>query len=206
MDIWGDGEPAAFALGIIHHFGDVDMPVGSLLRMVHAVSTFAVPAFVTLASCAAAFFAARPRPETTSATPPAVYAFASSDNPPARDRQGDERATRPVDRFYRVTFGDERAFRLWAERVVEFAAALQDVVPDLREIRPVIFVQLRPSRDAPPYAYVSAGARGLATHISGGTKVDASPVSMSELPNGLTMLYGEGVDADAYQHRGEREA
>src|SRR5918997_7197649 len=114
---------------------------------------------------------------------------------------GREDSGRPVDRFYRVTFADERGFRLWAERVVEFTAALQDLVLDRFDLRPVIFVQLRVAPGVPPVAYVSAGARGLATHISGGVTVGSTPVTASELPDGLTMLFGDGVDADAYDRR-----
>lgn len=98
-----------------------------------------------------------------------------------------------------MTFADERGFRLWTERVVEFTAALRDIVPDLLDMRPVIFVPLRPTPGVPLHAYVSTGARGLAAHISGGAKVDPTPLPMSELPPGLTMLFGEGADADEYE-------
>ena len=114
---------------------------------------------------------------------------------------GREESIRPIVRFYRVTFADERGFRLWTERVVEFTSAMRDLIPALLDMRPVIFVPLRPAPDEPLVAYVSAGARGLAAHISGGTKVDATPVTVHDLPGGLTMLFGEGVDAAAYERR-----
>ncbi len=114
---------------------------------------------------------------------------------------GREDSGRPVDRFYRVTFADERGFRLWTERVVEFTSALREIIPAVLEMRPVIFVPLRPAPGEPLLAYVSAGARGLAAHISGGAKVDPTPVSAAELPRGLTMLFGEGVDAVGYERR-----
>jgi hypothetical protein len=107
-----------------------------------------------------------------------------------------------MDCFYRVTFVDERGFRMWAERVVEFTSILQDIVPDLQDIRPVVFTQLRPAPGSTPEAYVSPGARGLAANIAGGAaKVDPTPIKASELPRGLTMLFGEGVDADEYERR-----
>ena len=108
---------------------------------------------------------------------------------------------RPVDRFYRVTFVDERGFRLWTERVVELTSALRDMIPAMLDMRPVIFVPLRPAPGEALFAYVSAGARGLAAHISGGTKVDPAPVSVDNMPRGLTMLFGEGVDAAEYERR-----
>ena len=116
-------------------------------------------------------------------------------------QSGDSSAGRAVGQFYRVTFADERSFRVWTERVVEFTAALRDIIPDLLEMRPVIFVPLQPAQGAPIHAYVSMGARGLAAHISGGSKVDPTPVSAAELPRGLTMLVGEGVDAGEYEKK-----
>jgi len=133
-----------------------------------------------------------------------VLAHSSADTPREEHPAGGDQAgaLRPpgaVDRFYRVTFADERGFRLWTERVVEFTAALRDIVPELVDLRPVICLPLRPVPGAPLHAYVSAGARGLAAHISGGATVDPAAVRAAELPAGLTMLFGEGVDAADYE-------
>jgi hypothetical protein len=106
-----------------------------------------------------------------------------------------------VDRFYQLTFSHESDFRKWTERIVEFTAALRDIIPDRPELRPVIFVPLRPASGAPIHAYVSVGARGLGVHLSGGAKVDTTLISLADLPQGLTMLYGEGIDADEYAKR-----
>lgn len=106
-----------------------------------------------------------------------------------------------VDRYYRVAFTDERSFRIWMERIVEFAALVRDIIIDRGELRPVIFVPLRPAEGEPPFAYVSAGARGLAARISGGATVERTPVGAADLPHGLTMLFGDGVDAADYQER-----
>jgi len=116
-----------------------------------------------------------------------------------RAEGGCEDYGRPVDSFYRVTFADERGFRLWTERVMQFTSALRDVIPAVLDTRPVIFMPLRPAPGEPLVAYVSAGARAIAAHIYGGTNVDATPVSVDDLPQGLTMLFGEGVDAAEYQ-------
>lgn len=138
----------------------------------------------------------RTRLLTHSATEPP-----SSSDPAGEGQTGGPRAARPGACFYRVTFTDERSFRLWTERVVEFTATLRDILPDLHEIRPVIFVPLHPATGAALHAYVSAGARGLAAHMSGGARVDLTPLTLSELPAGLTMLFGEGADADEYENR-----
>lgn len=106
-----------------------------------------------------------------------------------------------VDRFYRVAFTDERAFRQWTERVVEFTALVRDIIVDRSDFRPVIFVPLRPEPDAPLYAYVSAGARGLAMRISGGATLEPKPIDAADLPRGLTMLFGDGADAADYESR-----
>jgi hypothetical protein len=104
-----------------------------------------------------------------------------------------------VDRFYRVAFTDERSFRQWTERVVEFSALVRDIVVDHGELRPVIFVPLRPPEGAPLHAYVSTGARGLAARISVGATVDRTPISGADLPPGLTLLFGDVVDAVEYE-------
>jgi hypothetical protein len=135
-----------------------------------------------------------------------VLAHAQAGSPGAADAAGENPAggRRPVsalDRFYRVTFADERGFRLWTERVVEFTSAVRDIIPAVLEMRPVIFAPLRPAPSGPIFAYVSAGARGLAAHISGGTWVDPTPVSVDALPRGLMMLFGEQIDADDYENR-----
>ena len=106
-----------------------------------------------------------------------------------------------VDRFYQLTFADESDFRKWTERIVEFTAALRDILPERPELRPVIFVPLRPEHGAPIHCYLSVGARGLGVHLSGGAKVGTTLISLADLPRGLTMLYGDGVDADAYAKR-----
>jgi hypothetical protein len=108
-----------------------------------------------------------------------------------------------VERFYRVTFTDEPSFRLWTERVVEFTALVRDIIADRIDLRPVIFVPLRPVSGEPLYAYVSVGARGLATRISDGAKVEPSPVNAADLPRGLTMLFGDGADAAEYESHQE---
>jgi hypothetical protein len=108
-----------------------------------------------------------------------------------------------VDRFYRVAFTDERAFRQWTERVVEFTALVRDLLIDRSELRPVIFVPSRPAPDSPLHAYVSEGARGLAVRISAGATLDRKPISAAELPKGLTMVYGDPIDIAEYEKRHE---
>jgi hypothetical protein len=104
-----------------------------------------------------------------------------------------------VDRFYRVTFADERGFRRWTEHVVELSAVVRDIVIEHLELRPVIFVPLRPTESGTLRAYVSSGARTLLAHVSGWAEVDPLPVTASALPPGLTMLFGDGIDAAEYE-------
>ena len=109
-----------------------------------------------------------------------------------------------VDRFYLVTFYDERGFRRWSERMAEFTALLHDILPCLADARPVVFAQLSPLLHTSPRAYVSVGARGLAANIAGGAKVDRTPLSAASLPPGLTMLFGDAIDAAEYEERHRR--
>ena len=103
-----------------------------------------------------------------------------------------------VERFYRLVFANASEFRQWTGRIVEFAAGLREIVPMREELRPVIFVPLHPSASAPRYAYLSAGARGLGVHLSSGATIDETPISLADLPPGLTMLYGDPIDAAEY--------
>ncbi|MFN2564472.1 MAG: hypothetical protein ABR499_05605 [Gemmatimonadaceae bacterium] len=207
------GAASGFALvGVSHHLTGADVggaAVSNLAGLWHALSTVVVPTITVAVSVAFAFLsspsARSPQPTAGNDRAP-VLAYARDDSPSAsgaggEGQPGERPAVRPVDRFYRVTFADERGFRLWTERVVEFTSILREIFPALDDMRPVVFVPLRPSRATPLQAYVSAGARGLAAHISGGATVDPAPIAASELPRGLTMLFGEGVDAAEYENR-----
>jgi hypothetical protein len=124
-----------------HHFGaDADLPVGSLVRIAHAMATVVVPVIIILASCALTFLAPRGCPSDAPHGEPAVVAFSSADRPRASGSEGvsrsDEGEVQPVDRFYRVTFANEAAFREWTKRVVEFTALLEDVAADVMDPRP----------------------------------------------------------------------
>ena len=107
---------------------------------------------------------------------------------------------RPVDRFYRVRFADERVLREWSMRVLEVAAAREDLAVGAGA-RWVIFVPLRAPRTETVYGYVSEPARGLASGLARGVDLDGSMLSMRELPEGLTLLMGDGSDAAAYERR-----
>jgi hypothetical protein len=107
---------------------------------------------------------------------------------------------RSVDRFYRVRFADEKVLREWTMRVLEVAAARQDVATRA-EPRLVVFVPFMASRRGSPYAYVSESARGLAHGLARGVDLDESTQSLPELPDGLSLLIGDSSDAEAYEHR-----
>jgi hypothetical protein len=213
MITFGGGETIAFALAALHHFifgfEAGDMPVGSLARIVHVIVTVALPTIFVLGSCAFALRSTRSRQSPAPADPPSVVAFSTSDRSGTSGagddrRRGERRAPGAVDRFYRVRFADDHAFRAWSERVRDFVTALQNIAPDLMEPRVVVFVPLMPTLGAPVSAYVSEGARGFSSILFGSAHVEWSPVPMAELPDGLSLLFGEGVDADAYARRGSR--
>ena len=104
-----------------------------------------------------------------------------------------------VDRFYRIAFRNEHSFWQWAERVVEVATLVRDVLADQSETRVVVFVPQWPRQGAPLRAYVSAGIRRVAERMPGGGLIDLSTViSAAELPPGLTMLLGSEVDEAEY--------
>lgn len=47
-------------------------------------------------------------------------------------------------------------------------------------------------------------ARVLADAFAPGVQLDGTVVPLDELPEGLTLLYGDGGDADAYERRVDR--
>lgn len=205
LTLLGGGVSGLAVIAATHHLAGADL--WGLASLGHLITTVVLP---TLLIAVSLTFLSTPsahsREPARGGERAPVLAYSTTDGP--RDprpesggRAGDHRAIAPVDQFFRVTFADERGYRLWTERVVEFTAILQDVFPTLQDLRPVVFVQLRPSREGPLHAYVSAGARGLAAHISGGAKVDPTPITAAELPPGLTMLFGEGADAAEYESR-----
>jgi hypothetical protein len=106
-----------------------------------------------------------------------------------------------VERFHRVQFRTQRDFQLWCDRVMEFTSALRELLPDRPGLRPVIFVPVHYASGQPIYAYVSPGIRALAADIADGATVDQAAISAADLPAGLKMLFGEGVDAGEYVKR-----
>jgi hypothetical protein len=108
--------------------------------------------------------------------------------------------TKPVERLYRVTFPSPDELRAWRVRVLEYAATAGGPAGGAPESRLVVFVPLLPRGHKSVHAYVSDGARGLVRDLSREADIGKA-VSLRELPDGLTLIYGEGVDASAYEHR-----
>jgi len=108
---------------------------------------------------------------------------------------------KPVDRYYRVRFPDADALRVWRGRLLEYAATVGGLAAGALDSRPVVFVPLMPEGHTSVYAYVSEAGRALVREFSRAAVIEAAPVALRELPDGLTLLYGDGVDADAYAAR-----
>jgi hypothetical protein len=104
-----------------------------------------------------------------------------------------------VQGFYLVAFRDERSFWAWSERVAEFAAVARDVLAERAELRPIVFVPEWPARGTALRAYVSVGARGMASRIADGALMDRTLMNAGDLPRGLTMLLGGAADEAEYQ-------
>jgi hypothetical protein len=110
-----------------------------------------------------------------------------------------EARLKPVDQFYRARFADESTLRAWARRVSDFAATPPAMRVVARDPRPVIFIPLVSEREGPVSAYMSAGARILTSRLTSDVALDPSALRIEELPEGLTLLMGYGVDADTYE-------
>ena len=208
-------EATAVVAAALHHVSDgTGMSLWSVAGGWHILTTVVMPTALIVLSCVVTFLTAHSpgwRPPADDRNGRAILAFWNDDTSGSSDsghdrwsteqRRGERSAEHAVAQFYRVTFVDERGFRLWTERVVELAAVVRDLLPDRPDARPVIFLPLRPTAGTELHAYVSAGARALTAHLSGGAKIDPEPIGAEHLPRGLTMLFGDGIDAAEYEKR-----
>jgi hypothetical protein len=106
-----------------------------------------------------------------------------------------------INRYYRVRFEDDRALRDWATGVMRLAMRPLGLSSAGAGDRAVVFVPLRTRPGALAFGYVSDDARVLADAVAPGGQLDGTVVPLDELPEGLTLLYGDGGDADAYERR-----
>ena len=111
---------------------------------------------------------------------------------------------RHVDRYYRVKFKDDGSLRDWAAEVVRLALRPLGLKTAGVGDRATIFVPLKRSTGTPVVAYVSEDARVLADGVAPGIELETGVVGLADLPKGLTLLYGDGADAEAYEQRGDR--
>lgn len=197
----------------LHHLAigadGTGLSLWSFAGLWHVMTTVLVPAVLVAVSVVLMLFTPPPSraPADERLRPPTMVlsmthgagAPGDGERRHGEPRQSEREAEQAVTRFYRVTFADERGFRMWVERVVEFAGIVRDLIGEHVDLRPVIFVPLRVTPGAPLHAYVSAGARALAARISGGATVEPQPIGGQQLPRGLTMLFGDGVDAAEYE-------
>ena len=107
---------------------------------------------------------------------------------------------RHIDQYYRVRFTDDRALRDWAAELMQLALRPLGLWRAGAGNRVTVFVPLRPAAGASVLAYVSEDARPLADGVTPGIEVDTT-VGLTDLPEGLTLLLGDGADAEAYEHR-----
>lgn len=108
---------------------------------------------------------------------------------------------RPVGPFYRVRFGSRKRLRDWVTRVRVFSQTLHGLEEAEVEPRPVVFAPLIPKDDGDACAYVSDGARWLVISLGIVAELDGATLRTRDLPDGLSLVYGDGVDAEAYERR-----
>ena len=107
---------------------------------------------------------------------------------------------KPVERYYRIKFPQPDDLRAWRVRLLDYAGRVGGLVAGTAESRPVVFVPLLPKGSNSVHAYVSEGGRALAHEFSRVAEVEGT-VHLRELPDGLTLIFGDGVDASAYEQR-----
>lgn len=104
----------------------------------------------------------------------------------------------PTRTFYRVPRESRATSAAVVGRVITASKRSEWVDAMASEKRPVIFLSpILGSDDAA--AFVSAGAADFLR--AAGIIVDDSPINVSDLPNGLSLLIGEMVDVSAYADR-----
>jgi hypothetical protein len=106
----------------------------------------------------------------------------------------------PVDPFYGVHLANAHVLREWSLRVLEVAASKDDV-PMWAVPRVVVLIPLQAPPHGPIYAYVSEGARGLASGLTTHVMLDRDKIPMRDLPDGLGVLLGDAGDTRAYEQR-----
>ena len=107
-----------------------------------------------------------------------------------------------VNRYHRVRFADRSALDDWASDVIELAVRPLGLRSSGAGPHPVVFIPLRTPPDGLVFGYVSDDACPLADGLSPRVELDGTLVPLPELPEGLTLLYGDGNDAAAYESRG----
>ena len=106
-----------------------------------------------------------------------------------------------VNQYYQVRFADVRALRDWATAVMQLAARPLGLRSAGAGGRAVVFVPLMPRAGTSVYGYLSDDACPLADGLAPDVQLDGTVLRADELPAGLTMLYGDGAEAEAYEHR-----
>jgi len=109
-----------------------------------------------------------------------------------------------VRHYHRVRFADGRALDDWAGEVIRLAVRPLGLRSAGAGAHPVVFIPLRPPRNGLVFGYVSDDACALADGLAPRVELDGTLVPLRELPDGLTLLYGDGGDVDAYEGRDAR--
>lgn len=107
---------------------------------------------------------------------------------------------RHIDQYYRVKFTDDRALRAWAAEVMQLALRPLGLWGAGAGSRATVFVPLMPATGTSVFAYISEDARALADGVAPGIELE-STIGLNDLPAGLTLLLGDGADAEAYEQR-----
>ena len=103
--------------------------------------------------------------------------------------------------FYRVRFADRSALREWSLQVLDTLASEEGPVVSAYAAHPVVFVPTVTPESGIVYGFVSGSALRLAYEDERGVEVETVKVRLPQLPDGLSILVGNEVDATAYRQR-----
>ena len=108
-----------------------------------------------------------------------------------------------IEQFYLVNFPSADELRAWRGRILVYAAKVGGLTAGAAGPRPVVFVPLMPQGYDRVDAYVSEGARSLVREFARHAQIGKA-MRLKELPDGLTLLYGDEADVIAYAKRLDR--
>lgn len=106
----------------------------------------------------------------------------------------------PVREFFRVRLQGREDAAAFAMQLINAASGPEGIGAMSGPRRAVAFQPILPTNET-EISFVSAGAAKLLRDMGVRTPIDAEPVPLRELPDGLALVIGDNSDVEAYEAR-----